>query len=687
MCLTAPVSSAKPKPNSEIMTTRLIPFLVFVCVAAAQTATPRLLKPEDVHRVIDVRDPQVSPDGAWVAYTISTIDKAAEKSDSDVWMVKWDGSERVRLTTSKESESSPRWSPDGKWLAFLSSRANREEGTQVWLLPRAGGEATQLTSVKGSVNDYVWSPDSKSIVFVSATPGPETAAATGDPVVITRYLYKPDYEEGMTRFNDNRRTHLFLVDVATGAVRQLTSGDFYEHSPDWSPDGREVLFVSNREPNQDQFFNYDIFAFRLAGGAIRRITATESAEFQPRYSPDGKRIVFLGTRRGLRNLETNMEDTHVWVMNADGSGRREIGKAIDNRQNNPGWSVDGKSAIFTVLDCGDVKLCRLPADGGEPEWLHAEPGRVDDWSVAGDTLAYTFSSPSDMAQVYLRKEGGPARRMTGLNDAILKERQVAAVEAFTFVSNDNRHEIQAFLTKPLGLAADSKHPLIVSIHGGPHAQNGRVFTFKDQAYAALGWAVLHVNYRGSAGYGQSFADAVFADQNGNEGQDVLYGVSAALRRYLWIDRERMGIEGTSYGGQLTAWLVTQTNWFKAAIPIAPITNLVSYNYMTYYNQYEQMEWGIFPHQGDLMDTLWKRSPLRYVARVRTPVMLLHGENDSDVPIAETEQFYIALKDVGVETVMLRYPREGHVLSEPVHVVDIIERSVAWYRRHFETRPR
>jgi dipeptidyl aminopeptidase/acylaminoacyl peptidase len=191
-----------------------------------------------------------------------------------------------------------------------------------------------------------------------------------------------------------------------------------------------------------------------------------------------------------------------------------------------------------------------------------------------------------------------------------------------------------------------------------------------------------VNYRGSTGYGQAFADAVFGDQNGNEAQDVLYGVSAALRRYMWLDRDRIAVEGVSYGGQLSAWLITQTRIFKSAIPIAAIINLVSYNYTTYYNQYEQMEFGIFPHQGTLMDTLWQRSALRYVAQVATPTMLVHGENDNDVPISEAEQFYIALKDVGVETIMVRYPREGHGLREPKHNVDLIDRSIDWYEKHW-----
>ncbi len=310
-------------------------------------------------------------------------------------------------------------------------------------------------------------------------------------------------------------------------------------------------------------------------------------------------------------------------------------------------------------------------------------GAVGDFSIGkGGELAYTFETPRDMPQLYLKTADGPARQLTSLNSDVLAGKPIAEVEAFTFISNDNRFEVEAFLTKPLGMTATGKHPLIVNIHGGPHGQNGPGFNFKDQVYAAKGWATLQVNFRGSTGYGQKFADAVFGDQDGNEGQDVLYGVNAAVRRYLWIDRERMGIEGVSYGGQLSDWLITQTNEFKAAIPTAGISNLISYNYMTYYNQYEEMEFGQFLHQGRLMDEAWDRSALKHVANVHTPTMLMHGENDPDVPIAEAEQYYVALKDVGVETVFVRYPREGHGIRETKHVIDSIDRSIAWYEKHF-----
>jgi dipeptidyl aminopeptidase/acylaminoacyl peptidase len=593
----------------------------------------------------------------------------------------------VPIGDGKQPAGNPHWSRDGKSLAFQGAVGEKHG---LFVASPDGADMTFLAPMKGTNSplpgaghDVTWSPDGKQIAFISSIPSELATQSAGDPMVITRYLYKPDASEGNTRFNDNQRLHIFVVDIATKQVRQLTSGETDEHSIDWSPDGKEILFASNREPNQDEFFNYDLFTIRPADGNIRRLTATEYNEYEPLWSPDGKHIAYRGTRRGLTDRETTMEDTHVWVMNADGSERREIGAAIDNRQGAPQWGPDGSAVYFTVQEGGSVHLVRLPISGGKPEYIVNDIGSVSSWSISKDgQLVYGFSSPRDMAELYLKTGSGASRKITDLNSEVLAGKQIADIEAFTFVSNDNRFEVEAFLTKPIGMTATSRHPMIVNIHGGPHGQNGPAFNMKNQVYAAHGWATLNVNFRGSTGYGQKFADAVFGDQNGNEGQDVLYGVSAAVRRYLWIDRERLGIEGVSYGGQLTDWLITQTNEFKAAIPIAGIANLISYNYMTYYNQYEEMEFGQFLHQGNLMDVAWERSALKHVAAAHTPTMLMHGENDNDVPIAEAEQFFIALKDVGTEAVFVRYPREGHGLSETGHVIDATNRCIAWYEKHF-----
>jgi dipeptidyl aminopeptidase/acylaminoacyl peptidase len=676
------------RPRLQIAFLRAV--LCFFCAPGLLAIAPfggaQGLGSGDLSRLRSVGGVALSPDGKRVAYTITMRDRPG-RPYSQLWVMDLAAQKSVRVGGDKESGDDPLWSADGKWLAFYGGQGEksgllvaRPDGSDITFLASQNGTNSPLPGIG---KEAAWSPDSKQIAFISSTPGEGAAEAGGDPMVITRYLYKPDAGEGMTRFNDNQRLHIFAVDVATKKIRQLTQGNTDEHSIDWSPDGKEILFVSNREPNQDEFFNYDIFALKVADNSIRRLTATENNEYEPLWSPDGKNIVYRGTRRGLTDRETTVEDTHVWVMKADGSDRREIGVVLDNRQGTPQWAPDGSAVYFTLQQHGSIHLVRLPLSDGRPEYVVKDTGTVGGWSVGKEgALAYGFTSPRDMSEPYLKTGDAAPRRLTDLNAQVLAGKQIAEVESFTFISNDNKFEIEAFLTKPLGMTATSKHPLIVNIHGGPHGQNGPAFNFKNQVYAARGWATLQVNFRGSTGYGQKFADAVFGDQDGNEGQDVLYGVSAAVRRYLWLDRERMGIEGVSYGGQLTDWLITQTNEFKAAVPIAGITNLISYNYMTYYNQYEEMEFGQFLHQGNLMDVAWERSALKHVAAVHTPTMLMHGENDNDVPIAEAEQFFIALKDVGVETVFVRYPREGHGLAETKHVIDSIDRCIAWYEKHF-----
>jgi dipeptidyl aminopeptidase/acylaminoacyl peptidase len=660
-------------------------FILYIPFQAAD-AQVKNIKSSDLYRMRFVRDVAISPDGSAIAYTVA-LNPTTGRTKNQLWIVESSSGKSLRLTAENDSGSNPVWSPDGKWIAF-DGEVNKKQG--LYIVKPDGNDSRFLAETKSTNSPLTyegqsieWSPDSKKIAFVSTTPGPETELATGDPVVITRYLYKPDYAEGETRFNDNRRRHIFMVDIGSGKVEQKTSGNFEEHSIDWSPDGKEILFVSNRESDPDLFYNPDLFALNVFDGSIRRLVASEGAEFLPRWSPDGSLIAFIGTRRGLTDLETDMEDTHVWIMRADGSDKKEIGKMIDNRQDLPTWAADGQFVYCKVAERGSAKLYRIPIAGGNPEAVINESGQLDNFSISkNNNIAYSFISKSDLAELFLKNGNETSKQLSNLNTEVLNGLRLADTESFTFVSNDFKYEIEAFLTKPVEFDPNKKYPMIVSIHGGPHGYRGPTFNLKAQCYAAHGWATLFVNFRGSTSYGQAISDAVFADQNGNEAQDVLYGTMAAIRRYPWIDRDRIGVEGWSYGGQLTAWLVTQTHIFKAAIAGAPIINNISYNYTTYYNMYEQMEWGVLPHQGNMMDVLWQRSALKYVAQVKTPTMLLHGENDVDVPTSESEQFYIALKDVGVETVMVRYPREGHAIREPKHQIDIIDRSMRWFDQHF-----
>lgn len=652
-------------------------------------ATKRPLESSDLIRLRSVGEVALSPDGNRVAYTIVYHDGPG-RPYSRLWIRDLGSGTATGLGSEKEPSGGPQWSPDGRWLAY-EGRAGGRSGLVV---ARSDGTGIQFVAPIQSTNSRMsetgkrvaWSPDNKRIAFLSAVPGPETADASGDPMVITRYLYRPDAGEGLNPFSDNRRLHIFVVDLAGGQVRQLTDGPFHDHSIDWSPRGDEILFVSNREPDPDRFFNNDIFALNATNGALRRLTATEGSEYRPRWSPDGRTIVFQATRRGITYLDAVMEDMHAWTMDASGNNVHEVGAAIDNRQGEPVWNPEGTFIYFTVQDRGSVHLYRLPVSGGPPELVVGDVGTVESWSVGkGAMLAYSFAGAADLAELYVKSAQQQARVLTSLNADVLGEKLLGEVESFTFTSHDHAYQIEAFLTKPVVREENAVYPLIVSIHGGPHGQQGPSFQFHNQVYAGRGWATLMVNYRGSTGYGQKFADAIFGEQHGNEAQDVLYGTSAALRRNLWLDRERLGVEGVSYGGEICALIVTQTGEFRAAISTAGITNPITYNYRTNNNQYVHMAYGLEPHQQNLMDRLWESAPIRFVAGARTPMLLMHGENDPDVPIAETEQFYIALKDVGVETVMVRYPREGHGIREVGHAVDSIDRSIRWFEAHFPAK--
>jgi len=675
--------------------TRLLAwFAVGLAVAAAagpsgSAQTPQPWSAADVLKLRSVGEVHIAPDGTRIAYTVQANNRTGRPA-SQIWI--WDraAGTTARLGGDRDSGTNVRWSPDSKSLAF-TGRVDDESGLLVQRLD--GSPALALGRVLSTNHPLpstgsllTWSPGSSRVAIANGVPGPEGAEADGDPMVITRYLFKPGASEGLTRFNDNRRLQIQMIDLLSHDPRPLTNDTYHNHSLDWSPKGDEILFVSNREADPDRVFNYDVFAVSIARQTVRRITNTKASEHHPVWSPDGASIAMLATTRPLTSSETTMEDTHVWVMKADGSLRREIGAVIDNRQGPPRWSADGAWIYFTVQERGDVRLYRLPSAGGAPEVVAppaAERGTVGSWSVAKDgTVAFEMTTPGSPSELYVREAGGAPRRLSDLNGGLLASRLVASVEALPFKGADGT-DIEAFLTLPPNRAAGTTHPLIVAIHGGPHGQHGPAFNLKAQVYASKGWATLMVNYRGSTGYGQRFADAIAKDQNGQEARDVLAGIDAALARHPWLDAGRIGVEGGSYGGQLANWLVTQTDRFKAAVSTAGIANLVSFNYTAFYHDYLAVEFGAYPHESNTMDTLWERSPLRYVAKVKTPVLILHGENDNDVPVSEAEQWYVALKDVGVETVMVRYPREGHGLREPRHIIDALDRSLAWYERHFQ----
>ena len=412
-------------------TRSLFSLLIFCCSAAQLYSAP--LVSSDFLKLRSVGSVELSPDAKRIAYTVENQDRPGKRY-LQVWILNIADGKATLLGSSAEPSSEPVWSPDGRRIAFVGKTGKKSallianpDGSAVRTVAELEGTNSPMPSTGKRI---AWSPDSKYIAFVNAVPGPETTEATGDPVVIRRYLYKPDADEGDTRFNDNRRLHIFVADVSGGAPRQLTSGDHSEHSIDWSPRGDEIVFVSNREANEDQFFNYDLFALKVSDGSIRRLTATENIEYRPQWSPDGRKLVYQGCKRGLTDLETTMEDTHVWAINADGTNRRELA-TIDNRQGEPHWSPEGDAVYFTVQERGNVRLYRMRIAGGKPEPVVAEPGSVSSFSIGlGGVIAYVLSTPSDSGQLYLGGNGAAPRKLTDLNADLFRGKEIAPVELF-----------------------------------------------------------------------------------------------------------------------------------------------------------------------------------------------------------------------------------------------------------------
>lgn len=675
--------AAKPAASTGEVTPAFVP--------PAVSSGPAL-QPTDLYHLDMVTAVALSPDGNRVAYAVSRHD-SPQRTSSSLMVMELPNGQPAAVGPAQSSGSSPHWSPDGKSLAYQGS-ASGQSG--LWVAQADGSGATFLAPmegtdgpVPGAGNTISWSPDGKQIAFVSSTPGPETADADGDPHVFTRYLYKPSAGEGVHPFQDNRRLHIFVADVATKQVRQLTKGDRYEHSVEWAPSGDKILFESNMDDNPDQNFNYDILTVGASDGAIHRLTNEVGPKYGAVWSPDGSKIAYTHTTRPITSMETTAEDNHLYIMNADGSGAHKVTGQADLRYGDPQWSADGSQLYFTLQDHGQVKLEREPATGGPPQVVIGGDGSLSpfgaSWSVAkSGAVAYAYTTPASPAQLYFSSGSGAPQQLTHVDQDVLGSKKIAPVERLEFKSRDGL-AVEAFLTRPLDLGANpAPHsvPLVVNAHGGPHGQQGPEFNSTNQIYAGHGFATLMVNYRGSTGYGQAFEDRILNDQDGGEMRDVLDAVDAALAKYKWLDPNRLGVEGTSYGGQVADYIPTMTTRFKAAIPTAGVSNLVTQNYVSYYHDYLPSEYHGRFNTPERKDILWDHSAIRFANKVTTPMLILHGANDNDVPWVEAEEYYIALKDAGDQTELVLYPNEGHGIRGTAHQVDKLNRSMQWYDKYF-----
>lgn len=676
----------------------LMPCFFPLRMKAQQPATtPRAITVDDVFEIRDVRDPQITADGKWVAYTVSTMSLKEDKTETRVWMVPPDGGEPVVMTAPKESSSHQRWSPDGKYLAFLSKRG--EGKTQVWLLNRMGGEAEQLTETIQDVDDFAWSPDSKRMVLVLRDPSPEeleeakakekekpgseakdkeaksSKPKTPRPLVIDRYRFKTD----TVGYLDRRRTHLYVLDLATKAVTQVTSGDFDDQQPAWSPDSNLLAFTSNRStPDPDRTYDSNIWVVAAdntdKGAHLTQVTTNPGEDSEPSWSPDGKWITYI-TKVDPKLFQYGTR--HVAISPTGGGPANVLTQKFDRMSRWPRFSPDGQYIYFTADDDGAVNLCRIAVTGGEIARPISGHVVVSSYTIAkSGELAAQVASPERPNEIFTVSGSGAVTRVTHVNDAFLAKIKVVTPEYVKFKSKDGT-TVAGYLYKPLNYVVGTKYPTLLHPHGGPVGAYYGNFDHFSQLFAANGYAVLEPNPRGSSGYGEAFCKAIYADWGNKDFQDDMAMVDYAIAQGV-ADPDKLAVGGWSYGAISTDFIIAQTSRFKAAIAGAGSSFFAAlYGHDQYILDYDT-ELG----QPWANRAVWDKISVFYkVDKITTPTLFMGGAIDWNVPVIGSEQMYEAMKSLGRDTELVVYPGEFHGFRTPSHIKDRLERHLAWYAHY------
>lgn len=647
-------------------------------------------RPADVFELEWASDPRISPDGGRVVYVRNFMDIMKDVRRSNLWIVDADGSNHRPLTTGNSNDSSPRWSPDGTRVAFLSSS---DGSTQLYVRWMDTGVTAKLTNLTSSPSGLTWSPDGTQLAFsmlvpdepepfVSMPSKPEGAEWAPPPKVTQKLQYRYD---GRGYLKDGYY-HLFVVPSDGGSPIQITDGEFdHRDPPAWTPDGTSLVFSANRHDDwQYEPLNSEIYEVSLDDRVIRALTDRNGPDTSPVVSPDGERIAYLGFDDRYQGYQV----TKLYVMGRDGSEPSELTASLDRDASSPRWSAESDGVFFQYDDRGDTVVALVPLDGdAQPITSHVggtslgRPYSSGSFSVAANgTVGFTLSRPDRPADVGVVSNGGSARALTDLNGDLFAHKELGTPESFTFMSSHDGREIQGWIVRPPGFDASREYPLVLEIHGGPFASYGEHFAAEVQLYAAAGYVVVYVNPRGSTSYGEEFGNLIHHAYPGRDYDDLMSGVDAVIAKG-YIDTDRLFVTGGTGGGVLTSWIVGNTDRFRAAVAAKPVINWYSFVLTADAYPFFYKYW--FPgFPWDHPEHYLERSPLSLVGNVTTPTMLLTGEEDYRTPISESEQYYQALKLRKVPTALVRIPEASHgIASRPSHLIAKVAHVLAWFERH------
>jgi dipeptidyl aminopeptidase/acylaminoacyl peptidase len=678
-----------PFRRSSLLAALALPLATLAGSAFAQQAAAPKLAIDRYLEMESVANPRLSPDGTQVVFTRTWLDKVNDRPASELWIVGRDGSRLRQLTEG----NSPQWSPDCRRNAFL--RDGRPSGTQIHVLWVESREVSQITHVTEAPSALQWSPDGLRIAFqmlVAEKPSnltiklpakPDGAKWAEEPSVITRLNYRRD----QSGYRPQGFDHLFVVDADGGTPRQVTSGDFDHRAGRWSADGTKLWFSGLRADDADwrDDFESDLYTVDVESGAIADVTNHPGAEVNPTPSPDGRHVVYA--ERPDHFVERNTYDvTSLRVMDADGRNVTPLAPGLDRDPFDLEWAKDSSGVFFTLDSEGTRNVWFADLAGGKPKKITSGGQRITSIDVAADgTLVGVVTSPhvpSDLVLISTKEgEAGALTTLTPIthvNDDVLGRVALGAVEEFDFMSADG-FDVEGWIVKPPDFDATKKYPLILQIHGGPHGMYGFEWSFERQLHAAEGFVVLYVNPRGSTGYGQNFGNAIKNDYPDKDYDDLMRGVDEVSKRGF-VDEKNLFVYGGSGGGVLTAWIVGHTDRFRAAVSMFPVIDWISFVGTTdgpyWYENFKKLPWeDVTEH--------WNRSPLKYVGNVKTPTLLITGELDLRTPMAQTEEFYQALKFRHVETAMIRVPDEYHGAANrhPSNAMRRILYVQQWFKNH------